>query len=304
MIRFNRQYKLFVQTANSQVVGNNIVVPQNGYLLIQNPFTIEFDITRDTSATVNQAIIKVYNLNPTNRNLIFKDRYSMVDNGSGTGYKEIILEVGYNNQYSTVFRGQIQQAYSYRNGVDMITYIQAFDGGYATSNANITQSFAAGTLKDQIFDSLSQLLPNISKNKYTPSTDTIQRGVTYNGNIWNFLQRDYQNEVFIDNGTLYKLKINEGTKALIQVISAETGLLATPLRQNTNLTAETILEPRVQVGNIVELNSTTNPSFNGQYKVIGIKHSGIISESVGGDCKTTLQLFIGSYLFGNLITIE
>jgi len=73
-----------------------------------------------------------------------------------------------------------------------------------------------------------------------------------------------------------------------------------PRRQNTYIQVDIIFEPRIQVGQIVEIVSQIDPRFNGQWKVQGIKHSGTISGAVGGDCKTTLQLFYGTAPLGGL----
>ena len=49
-----------------------------------------------------------------------------------------------------------------------------------------------------------------------------------------------------------------------------------------------------------EINSKINPIYNGQFKVDGIKHSGTISGAVGGECKTSLDLFLGTEILQNL----
>jgi len=43
--------------------------------------------------------------------------------------------------------------------------------------------------------------------------------------------------------------------------------------------------------------------YNGQYKVIGMVHSGIISEAVGGSCTSRFNLLLGSRYFGRLKTV-
>lgn len=55
---------------------------------------------------------------------------------------------------------------------------------------------------------------------------------------------------------------------------------------------------------VLELNSSVQKVYNGQYKVIGIKHQGIISEAVGGQLITTLNMLLGSDYFGRLKIVK
>ena len=59
-----------------------------------------------------------------------------------------------------------------------------------------------------------------------------------------------------------------------------------------------MFDPRIKVGQGLEINSKIAPQFNGQYKVWGVSHNGIIGETQGGQCITTIQLWTGLNLFG------
>jgi len=61
-----------------------------------------------------------------------------------------------------------------------------------------------------------------------------------------------------------------------------------------NAIADILFEPRLQIGQVVELNSNFFKKLNGQYKIIGIRHSGTISDAVAGRCKTTVELCLGN----------
>jgi len=67
------------------------------------------------------------------------------------------------------------------------------------------------------------------------------------------------------------------------------------------VTAEMLFEPRLKIGQVVELVSRDYPSLNQLYKVIGIQHSGTISDAVGGKCKTTVRMLYG---IQNLTLVE
>ena len=56
-----------------------------------------------------------------------------------------------------------------------------------------------------------------------------------------------------------------------------------------------IFEPRLQIGQFVRIKSQTETFYNGVYKVVGIEHSGIISDAQSGQCKTKVSLnYIGT----------
>jgi hypothetical protein len=57
---------------------------------------------------------------------------------------------------------------------------------------------------------------------------------------------------------------------------------------------EMLFEPRLTIGQTVQLKSDTNRIFNGIYKVMGFEHSGTISDAVAGPCKTSVSLWLGT----------
>jgi hypothetical protein len=123
--------------------------------------------------------------------------------------------------------------------------------------------------------------------------------------------------VFIDNGIVNCLGDNECLQPQgIPIIDDSAGLLGTPTREQSILTLDMIFEPRVVVGQIILVNSSTggqqilfdnlgNPiglaanagtvtNFNGYYKVNSVKHRGMISGAVCGDAVTSLRMFVGT----------
>jgi hypothetical protein len=57
-----------------------------------------------------------------------------------------------------------------------------------------------------------------------------------------------------------------------------------------------IFEPRFLIGQALALESFTEKNFNGVYKVIGVKHKGVISDSVCGNAITSVTLWHGPAL--------
>ena len=78
------------------------------------------------------------------------------------------------------------------------------------------------------------------------------------------------------------------------MINAASGLLGSPQRSTTKLEVEILLETRLTLGQIIQLESEDDTTFNGTYKVMGFIHRGTISPAVAGPCSTTVSLFFGS----------
>ena len=261
-----------------------------GTLLIQPPFTVEFDITRNILTSANVCQIRIYNLSLDHRNAL---RFNIFDSGD---FRPIIFNAGYGSNLPTIFSGNITQAWSVREGVDFVTTIECFDGGYAFANATTNQSFPSGTPQQVVIETLVQSLGNfnVSPGAVGNYPGSISRGNTYSGNTAQVLSELTGNGFFIDNGRANCLGNSECVSGGIPLINAQSGLLGTPVREQTNLSFDMIFEPGAKAGQLIQLESLTESSFNGFYKITSVKHRGMISEAVCGDAITTLGMFYGT----------
>jgi hypothetical protein len=289
MYKFGRNYVLQVGT------------PSGGTLTIELPFTIEFDITRNTLTSANVCSIRIYNLNAANRNQI---RFNVMDTGI---FQSVILQAGYGQNLSTVFTGNITQAWSVREGTNFITTLECFDGGYAFNNGQISTQFPAGTSEKIVLQTVASALPFVSLGSIGNYPDqngvstlgTLPRGNAVSGSTVQVLtQLTGTNGFFIDGGKVNCLGDNECTPGGTPLIDDSSGLLATPVRELTKMTFDMIFEPGLVAGQLVNLQSAEGTSkkanFNGVYKVTGVKHRGTISGAVCGDAITSVELFYGT----------
>lgn len=299
-MKFGRKFKLTFELTD-QINGVTKAIE------ITDPLTVEFDITRNTASTLNSATFKIYNLSQTNQSLIFRNKTSI--NNINGNKNRVIFEAGYSTPENTnsnlpkIFIGDLLEAYSYRDGANIITYISAQDGALSAYNSIISTTVAAGETQFNLVDYLINNMVGIKKGVIGETQGVAKTPSVLNGNVFYLLTQNYRDEVFIDLETINKLGVNEYIKSTggqVQLLNSETGLFGTPMRQGTDLIVEMLFEPSINVGQLVEIQSQTNPLFNGQFKVNGVKHTGIISGAVNGECKTTLQLFIGNYLLGAL----
>ena len=260
---------------------------------ITMPFTIDFDINRNIMSGANTSKVTIYNLNSDTRKKIYKDRYLTAQ------YKGIVIRAGYGMEKTPellpiIFKGNLKQAYSRREGTEYKTEIEAYDGGFAFVNANGSANYTAGSSQNTVLDALVKMLPFVNKGAIGDFKQTLPRGNSISGNLVEQLQQITNNNFFIDNEKAYCLLPNEYLEGDIQVIKPETGLLESPLREETYLKIKTLFEPRVRVGQLISLESVTNTEFNGLYKVMGFRHHGTISATQGGTCETEMTLYYGA----------
>lgn len=275
--KFGRNYILTVQTENGEL------------LVIQPPFTVEFDVTRNTLSSANICSIRIYNLGQNNRNKI---RFNKMDTGD---YRSVQLQAGYGTNLPIVFSGNITQAWSVREGNNFITSIECFDAGFAFANAQTNTPFPSGTAQTTVIKTLASSLPNVTLGAIGSFPGSLTRGASLSGNTIDLLRELTGGGFFIDNGKAYCLGDSEAIQGEMLLINSESGLLGTPVREQTLLNFDMMFEPRLTVGQKIQLDSSTGGNFNGFYKIISLKHRGTISAAVCGDAITTVGMFYGNF---------
>ena len=202
-----------------------------------------------------------------------------------------------------IFKGNIQSAFSKRNGVDYETTIDALDGGFAYVNATSNRQFARGTTDRQALKALTADLKSchVEPGHIGNFNVALPRANSISGSTLDYFSTFSEDNFFIDLEKMNCLLDNEGFEGNIKVIDADCGLLGSPLREEAFLTFEMIFEPRLQIGQFVELKSKTELIYNGTYKVVGIEHSGVISDAQSGQCKTKVSL---NYINGLPVVVK
>ncbi len=281
MDKFGRNYTLLVQTQNGST------------LTISLPFTIEFDITRNTLTSANVCQVRVYNLSLLNRNQI---RFNSADYGT---YRAIELRAGYGSNPPIIFKGNISQAWSVREGVNFITQIECYDGGFAFINGTTETQFPSGTETQTVIETLAGSLPNVALGAIGSYPGSLSRGNSYSGNTADILAQQTGGGFFVDNEKANALGTNEYIDNLPSfTIGSQSGLLGTPVLEQTIVRFDMIFEPALNAGQKIKLDSITEANFNGDYKVTGVKHRGMISEAVCGAVITTGEFFYSKLLVG------
>lgn len=274
MEKFNRNYILTVETIDGREV---TILP---------PLTLEFDITRKIYGSANDSVITVYNLGEKTRDNIRKNSWDTGD------IRNVRLRAGYGDNLPTVFVGNITQCWSGRSKTNFLTEIISFDAGFAFATATLSQEFPEGTSRRTILENFVDSLQSagISKGKIGDYPGEITRGNSFSGSTTEILRELSGGGFYIDNGVANVLRDNEVLQGELTVITAETGLLNVQMLRQSVVTVEILFEPRIIVGQFVQVRSDDSKFLNDDYKVVGVNHRGTISEAVAGDATTVLEL--------------
>lgn len=281
--KLQRIYRLTIQNVDENGM------PIDKATIIENPITIEFSVNRTLFAEVNTLDAEIYNLAPDTYNQLFFDYFNCK-------YRTVILEAGYKTTgLSTIFIGDMWSCYTRRQGSDTITKMHCIVGLKSLQqNTDVT---LGGITRDKVLAKLADDML-LKLEIYSGEDKKFTRDVSISGNSMKAVQQYSDNSAFIDNGKLIILDDNDAIKGDVVLINDQSGLLGVPQHEDAILSVDIIFEPRIIVGQIIEVNSRIHPMFNGQYKVYGIKHEGVISGAEAGKAHTTLEMLVGSQIYG------
>jgi len=265
-----------------------ITTPDGYAITIKPPITCQLEVEQSVKgSSISNASVTLTNLAPNTRDRLGKDKFTKVD------YWQIIILAGYGKTLIEVFRGNIQEGYSYKEKTEWRTKLECYDGAYQVQNGFMAETFTKDTtMKDAITQSIKNMPQLLAGVLGSPaSEETPARGRVIIGNPYNEIQKMTDGQAFIADETLYVLADNEVMPGEVFVLSAE-GNKTTPKRRDGYLEVDRIFSPELKVGRIAELRSLIK-KYNGQYKIFGIKHSATFSQAEAGDATTTVSLFIG-----------
>jgi hypothetical protein len=267
-------------------------IEKNSYIEITSPLTVEFSITRHNLAKSNEATFTIYNLNKDTRAKLVKDA---MDYNIGDNRRAIQFFAGYAESKEDLlprcFNGTIRRAYSYRQGSEFRTVIEAFDGLPSFNTQMVTANINPGETQAMAIAKIAKSLDGVDKVTIgTKFTDIAKRYMAILGSPQDVLSDLTKDSFYVDDGSVYALDKTEGIEGEIRLIDVDNGLLGTPKKANIVVEVEMLFESRIKPSQLIELKSETDEHFNGVYQVTGIIHRGTISGAIGGDCRTILTM--------------
>jgi hypothetical protein len=209
---------------------------------------IVFSIKKADSETPNVADITVYNLSDSTATRIKKE------------FSRVVLQAGYQENYGTIFAGNIQQVRIGRdNGTDTYINIVAGDGDQAYISAVVNKTLAAGsTAQDRIDAAVEPMTPFGVQKGFIADTGAAQlpRGKTMFG-----MSRDQLRTTSKSTGTTWS--IQDGKVQFVQrtgvlpttavAITSRTGMVGVPQQTDKGVTVRCLLNPMIKVGGLIRL---------------------------------------------------
>lgn len=270
-------------------------------IIVMMPFTINFTLQRNLSSQQNLIEFQIFNLSEAHRNQIYQDFYAFgnpaVSTNPAVGNDNFIVEAGYGTSLYRIFSGAIWKADSAREGVNIITRISAFANNTDIVSTQTFQTVQAGQTLGQVLQTLIGQFPNLKLGNTLSYPTVFNRPIVLNGNTWDLVKQYSGANVFIDNGKVYILRDGEALNNTFQISDA-TGILETPRRGQGALYITMLFEPSIQCGQIVQIKSTIQPSYNGLYRVNSLTHRGMISGALCGKLVTMLELLAPNQVNG------
>jgi hypothetical protein len=277
------------------------------YVIIRSPMTVEFSIDRHTWASASTADFRIYNLSEETRGLIFRDRFEFWDPLKWDPNKpasdnnrpgNVQFYAGYEGDGQTlpmIFNGQLFYGHSTRRGPEYVTELECQDFAifqYATSSA---LTLKAGVNKNEVIQALYKDLAVrngvIGPGFNTPNGNS--RGLVLQGDTIKLLTDISEGKFFADLGIPIAIKDNEVLdNPAIQVITSKTGLINIPTKTNYQVIATMLFTPELMVGQYIRVDTGMRGGYDGEYKVIGIKHSGVISGTHDSQTITTVSMVL------------
>ena len=285
-MKWGRNYEIRIKT------------PDGDLITIKPPLTAIVEVDRNALATQNNCRVTLYNLKESTRNKIYRDPFDF------NRYWQMIIVAGYGNSLYEIFRGNIQAAYSMKQGTEWITEIEGYDAAYAIQNGFMSETVTAGTQKTDVLGRVIKSLPGLLTGIMgSPAAGETKRGQVLFGPSYEILRTQTDGQMFIDCETVNVMSDNEVIDGEVFVVGDPDdpnngGLFSTPRRRETFLDVESLFSPEIRVGYYTEIHSM-DKRYDGQYKTIGVRHSVRFSGADSGDARTMLSLS-GGKVFNRL----
>jgi hypothetical protein len=231
--QFNRGYKLSITTAT-------------GRALIIKDLRIKFEITKDLFGFPNLGDIQIFNLK-RDTVLAISEEFTFIE-----------LKIGYGGVLDTIFRGDIKNILSRRDGVDTITQIFAGDGERATREATISKTFVAGvSIKNLVKDVISSFGLPFAKLDGLDTTRTNQNGFTVSGSskdVMDKLADDYGFYWSIQDGEIVtQARDNYDRDNDVISINRSTGMLGSPTITELGADVRTLMNSKLNPKRAIQI---------------------------------------------------
>lgn len=268
---FNRDYELTIQYDDVTVT-------------VKPPMRITFDAFKSHDGGLNKCVVNIYNLREDTR-------MKLVKNPEDNDRRVIsfALKVGYDGQFKTVFSGQAFRGEYSKDDVDFISKLESLDGGFDLLNKVVVKTVSGkeNAIKQVLEGSETKLGVITQQSQLTRPKIIVGNVIKKLGDLLEPGQT-----WFIDDGKLNILGDGEAIKGFIPLVNSDTGLITTPKKEQNIIEFETLMNPSIRLGGLVELQSVVYPGFNGRHKVFEINYKG---DYDGDSWSMAVRCLVGTY---------
>ena len=271
MRQFGRQLKLNIGNEKESIEITNL--------------RVAFSVEKTLTSEPNPAVIRVWNLNSSNRNLI-----------TSKIYNRLSLSVAYqDDELRMIYKGDITDVVTLRDGTDFITEMTCGDGHAAYTKAKVNKTLKAGSTDKDIMNEASKSMGAEKGVVSLPKDRALPRGKVITGNA-----RDVMHKVGRNNNADWSIQDGQMTvlpkdKVLSDnegfVVSQTTGMINSPEKTDNGLQITMLCNPALRIGGLVRVESIIK-EYNGDYKITDIEHAG---DLLGNDWYTKIICIGGNY---------
>ncbi|OZI57869.1 phage protein [Bordetella genomosp. 1] len=206
-----------------------------------------FDITQTDNQTPNNALIKVYNVNPELALRAMQE------------FRQVTLNAGYQGNYGVIFQGSIVQVRMLDEQTNSVLEIRALDGDQAYNFAFVNKTLPAGATMSNVIDEACYAMsargavrgyivprqdPNLPRAKvmFSLARDVMAAAARSTGSKWN-----------IHNGKINLCEESAYVPGRTILIDAKTGMLGSPTQTEKGLEVRVLLNPSIVAGRLIQL---------------------------------------------------
>jgi hypothetical protein len=266
-----------------------------GTLRVSAPMRVAFEIERTLRPQPNKATVRLWNLT--------RDHRAQIEGASDV---QVIVEAGYEEDvglrqlfHGTLFRGQGDHApanRSERDATDVVTYVEARDGGREYQRARIERSFEPGVSVSTVVRACAEALGVGEGNsteiaaaaRLETGDTTYPEGTVLSGQAARELTRILAGlglRWSVQHGQLQILRRGESLQTQAVRLSPSTGLVGSPeVGSRGRATVRALLSPELWPGRVVVLQSER---IEGRYVVRAVTYTG---DSHGNDWLAECEL--------------
>lgn len=247
---------------------------------LKSGIRIKFEIEKDDSSNANKAKISLYNISVESR--AFLEKKNLV----------IFLNVGYADFMRNVFFGDVKRIEEKRDSADIVTILECGDAETTLRESYIQVGLNAGCTNIQIIDQVVKQLNLPVSYKTEIKSIKYNQGFSYSGlssKLLDQLTKHAGIKWTVQDGEIIfsKTKESDNLQTEAPLISAETGLLSIPTKDDKGVKFECLINPSIRPIRAVKVES--KKFLSGQSVLIKVLKADYDGDTHDGDWKMKIE---------------